>query len=124
MPGRDISPLLADPDAAWPHPCLYEHTGHHYGSDVTHVLKEGGKEAVHNNVPWYVVLREGRYKLIRYLQAGTTDELYDLQADPEELTNLFGQPEHAKRVADLRNKLAAELRRTGADFIDVIQPRD
>ena len=119
MPGRDISPLLADPDAAWPHATLYEHMGHHYGSDVTQVLKEGGKEAVHNNVPWYVVLREGRYKLIRYLQPGIADELYDLKADPEELTNLFGQPEHAKRVADLRNKLNAELRRSGADFVDL-----
>jgi arylsulfatase A-like enzyme len=121
MPGRDISPLLADPEnAAWPHPCLYEHTGHHYGSDVTHVLKAGGKEAVHNNVPWYVVLREGRYKYIRYLQPGHIDELYDLKADPEELTNLSGTPEHAKRIADLRSKLTSELKRTGADFIDLI----
>jgi len=28
--------------------------------------------------------------------------------------------QHAKRVADLRNKLTAELRRTGADFIDLL----
>ncbi|HEX5106190.1 MAG TPA: sulfatase/phosphatase domain-containing protein, partial [Pirellulaceae bacterium] len=121
MHGRDISPLLSDPEkAAWPHLCFYEHMGHHYGSDVTKELKAGGKEANHSNVPWYVVVRDGRYKYIRYLQAGNMDELYDLKSDPEELTNLAGSAEHAKRVADLGNKLTAELRRTGADFIDLI----
>jgi arylsulfatase A-like enzyme len=27
MQGRDLSPLLQDPDADWPWPTLYEHTG-------------------------------------------------------------------------------------------------
>lgn len=123
MHGRDISPLLADPEnAAWPYPCFYEHTGQRYGSDVTTELQAGGKEAAHNNVPWYVAVRAGHYKYIRYLQPGNIDELYDLKSDPEELTNLAGKPEHAKRIADLRNKLTAELKRTGADFIDLIPP--
>jgi arylsulfatase A-like enzyme len=121
MHGRNLSPLLTDPELAdWPHACLYEHTGQKYGSDVTDVLKAGGKEAVHNNVPWYTALRHGRFKYIRYLQPGNIDELYDLETDPEELTNLAGTPEHARHVADLRAKLTAELRRTGADFIDLL----
>ena len=33
-------------------------------------------------------------------------ELYNLKNDPLELNNLFGVPEHAKRVADLRRLLA------------------
>src|SRR5439155_27103 len=32
--GRDLTPLLKDPSAAWPHPVLYEHTGHDFGADV------------------------------------------------------------------------------------------
>ena len=120
MHGRDISPLLSDPDTLWPHPCIYEHTGHHYGSDVTQVLKDGGKDSVHNNVPWYAAIRTDHYKYIRYLQPGHTEELYDLQADPEELTNLVGRDDQTKIVANLRSKLDTELRRTGADFVDLL----
>ena len=32
--GRDLTPLLKDPAAAWPHPCLYEFTGENYGSSA------------------------------------------------------------------------------------------
>jgi arylsulfatase A-like enzyme len=45
MHGRDLTPLLHDPAAAWPYPCLYEHTGEHYGSDVTKILRENPKKA-------------------------------------------------------------------------------
>ncbi|WP_158301817.1 sulfatase-like hydrolase/transferase [Paenibacillus mesophilus] len=34
-----------------------------------------------------------------------TDELYDLQADPAELTNRIGDPDHAGLVAELRRRL-------------------
>ncbi|TXT19383.1 MAG: sulfatase, partial [Planctomycetota bacterium] len=41
MHGRDISPLLSDPEhAEWNHATLYEHVGHEYGSDVTKVLRD------------------------------------------------------------------------------------
>jgi arylsulfatase A-like enzyme len=121
MHGGDISPLLADPEnAPGTNACLYEHMGQKYGGDVTKVLKAGGKEAVHNNVPFYVAIRNGRYKYIRYLQPGNIDELYNLETDPEELTNLSGTAENAKIVADCRAKLQAELERTGADFINLL----
>ena len=122
MHGRDLTPMLADPEATWSQPLLYEHTGHHYGSDVAKVLREEPEHAVHNNVPWYVVLRQGKYKYIRYLKAGEIEELYDLGADPEELTNLAGRPEMAKHLADLRQALVAELRRTEASFADALPP--
>jgi len=118
MHGRDLTPILRNPEADWSYPLLYEHTGHHYGSDVTKVLKEDPTHAVHNNVPWYVALRQGKYKYIRYLTAGEIEELYDLAADPEELTNLAGRPESAKLLAELRTAAIAELRRTEAGFVD------
>ena len=118
MHGRDLTPILREPEKAWDFPLLYEHTGHYYGSDVAKVLKEDATLAVHNNVPWYVALRQGKYKYIRYLTPGEIEELYDLAADPEELTNLAQQPERAKLLGELRTALVAELRRTEAGFAD------
>jgi arylsulfatase A-like enzyme len=117
MHGRDLTPILREPEKAWDFPLLYEHTGHYYGSEVAKVLKEDPSHAVHNNVPWYVALRQGKYKYIRYLTPGEIDELYDLAADPEELTNLAQQPERAKQLAELRAALVAELRRTEASAV-------
>jgi len=112
--GRDLTPLLKDPSTAWPHACLYEHTGHDYGDSVDKVLKENPKEAIYQKVPWYTAVVQDRWKYIRYLQPGVPEELYDLAADPEELTNLFGQAKHAERLGRLREALAAELKRTAA----------
>ncbi len=116
MHGRDLTPILREPAKAWDFPLLYEHTGHYYGSDVAKVLKDDPAHAVHNNVPWYVVLRQKQYKYIRYLTPGEIEELYDLATDPEELTNLAQQPERAKLLGELRAALAAELKRTEAGF--------
>jgi arylsulfatase A-like enzyme len=123
MHGHDISPLLADPEGArWPHPLLYEHMGHSYGSDTAQVLREDPAHAVHSNVPWYVALRQGNYKYVRYLTAGEPEELYNLEADPEELTNLVGRQIEAKRLVAMRQATIEELRRTEAPFVDILPP--
>jgi arylsulfatase A-like enzyme len=112
--GRDLTPLLKNPAADWPHPCLYEHTGHHFGDDVARVLKENSREAIYQKVPWYTAVVHDGWKYIRYLQPGVHDELYDLRSDPEELKNLIKEPKQAERLARLRKALAAELKRTAA----------
>lgn len=112
--GRDLSGLLKNPDAEWQHPCLYEHTGHDFGSDVGKVLRENPKEAIYQKVPWYAAVVHEKWKLIRYLQPGVPEELYDLTADPEELKNLATEPMHATRLAKMRSVLMSELHRTGA----------
>jgi arylsulfatase A-like enzyme len=114
LPGRDITPLFKNPSAAWPHPCLYEHTGHHYGDDVATVLVENPKEAIYQKVPWFTAVVHGGWKYIRYLQPGVPEELYNLAADPEELTNLAAKPDHATRLGQLRDALASELKRSRA----------
>ena len=116
MHGRNLSPLLADPSRSnWSHPLLYEHTGQDFGSDVTKVIRENGT-AEHSNVPWYTAVRHGSHKYIRYLKPGEIEELYDLETDPDELTNLARNPEHGAKLDALRLTLVNELKRTDADF--------
>ena len=54
---------------------------------------------------------DGRWKLIRYPQVDRT-QLFDLQNDPHEATNLAGKPEHAARIAELTAALAQEMLRS------------
>lgn len=115
MHGRDISPLFRNPDMNWPHPAFLVATGHHYGSDTNPIPH--GKEAFHADVPWYVMLRDKRYKYVRPL-VPDLEELYDLQTDPEELTNLAIKAEHQARLKRMRAAAIAELRRTKAKFVD------
>jgi choline-sulfatase len=53
------------------------------------------------------MIRDGRFKLI--VCRGDPDLLYDLEADPLELSNLAAVPEYASRVDALRGELAARL---------------
>jgi choline-sulfatase len=43
---------------------------------------------------------------------GRTIQLYDLEADPEEMKNLAHHPDHARLVAEFTTKLAEHLKRT------------
>jgi arylsulfatase A-like enzyme len=61
-------------------------------------------------IPWlvamsYKAVRTERYKYIDWTQHPGCDELYDLAADPYELTNLATAPEHAGLRAELRAQL-------------------
>jgi arylsulfatase A-like enzyme len=114
MHGRDLTPLLKDPTVVWPHPCLYEHTGEHFGEDVAKILTERPKDALYQKVPWYSAVVVDGWKYIHYLQPGVHDELYDLNTDPDEMRSLAGEPKHAERLNQLRKALAAELKRTSA----------
>ncbi len=55
-------------------------------------------------------IRDDRWKLIRYPLVDKT-QLFDLQADPHELTNLAEKPEHAAKVAQLTASLEKEMAR-------------
>lgn len=50
--------------------------------------------------------REEKWALLDY---GKTGELYDMEKDPKQYTNLFNHPEYAKVLAELKAKLAAKL---------------
>lgn len=119
MHGHDLTPLLRDPDADWDHPALTVFTARSYGDDTDRLPPDPDVDNI-AGVPWYVMLRHGRYKYIRYLVEGQIEEVYDLQEDPEELDNLAGQPAMQATLSDLRDRLLSELRRTDAGFVDAI----
>ncbi len=75
--GPSLVPLLADPAADWPHVA------------VTHLGQPGS-----------FGLSTERWRYIHY--ANGDEELYDIEADPYEWTNLATLEEHASRLTDLR----------------------
>lgn len=118
--GRDIRSLMEDPTGqGWKQPMLMTHTGRNYGSD-TDVIPTDDVLTNTSDVPWYALLRDGKYKYIRTFVEGEMEELYDLEQDPEELVNLALHADHADRLASLRRKAMDELRRTDAGFTDAL----
>lgn len=118
--GRDIRPLLKEPETrTWNSPTLMTSTSRNYGAETNSIPTDESLTSS-SGVPWYVLLRDGQYKYIRYMVEGETEELYDLIADPEELNNLALNPQQSQRLVELREKAKAELRRTDAKFVDVL----
>jgi arylsulfatase A-like enzyme len=89
--GRSLLPILDGTPADWRKSFLIEYT-----TDIVfpRTLKMG-----------YDAVRTARYKFIRYRELEGMNELYDLQEDPYELSNLIGEP----AVAGLRRRMESEL---------------
>jgi N-acetylglucosamine-6-sulfatase len=98
--GRSLVPLFAGKRAGWRHSFLAE-----YWSE--------------NAMPWlvgmtYKCVRTDRYKYIRWVNRsrdGELDELYDLDRDPYEITNVVRRPAYRA----VREKLRRELRRLAVE---------
>ena len=120
MHGRSLAPLLANPRTDWSYPTLLTNTGRRYGSDTNTIPQ--GEEAYKGQIPWYVMLRVSRYKYVRPLIPDDLEELYDLEADPDELDNLAQKPQHRELLGTMRKAAIEELRRTGAGFVDNMPP--
>ena len=97
--GESLLPLAVDDGAAGRESLLVESYGHGFGTI------ELGRALI-----------KGRYKLIVY--QNHEGELYDLEADPYELVNLYASPQHRdSRSEILGAELQAWLEKTGdSDF--------
>ncbi len=121
--GRDLTPLLLDAKAPWPHPCLYEHMGNQYGAEATQTILTGAAQKNYQGVPLYTAVVRDGFKLIAYLDRVSGEELYHLESDPEELKNLIHDPAHRECAGRLRAALRAELQRTEAGFVSYLEER-
>lgn len=122
MHGRSLVPLLKKPTENWQRPLLTTFTARQYGSDTNTIPSDLAVLRRVAAVPWYASLHDGRYKYIRTLEANEIEELYDLDKDPEELTNLAQLGKHRQRLTRMRAQTVAELKRTGAGFADKLPP--
>ncbi len=55
-------------------------------------------------------IRTERWVLVRFYGPGNFWELYDLDNDPEELTNLYGQPDYRAKSEELKGQLKELIR--------------
>ena len=123
MHGHDLSPLFEAGDTKWNHSAMLVHTAKVYGSATDLVPAKDDPALYHGpGIPWYVMLAQGRYKYIRNLIAGETEELYDLDADPEEIDNLAHQQVHDSLLEKMRAQTIAELKRTDAGLVEHLPP--
>ena len=91
--GRSLVPVLKREAREWRRSFLIEY----FSDTVFPRIRTMGYSAV----------RTTRHKYIQFRELKGMDELYDLEADPYELTNLIAKPE----AADLRQQMRAELQR-------------
>ncbi len=89
MQGRSLVPLLqGEQPADWRNAIYY----HYYEYPSVHMVAR------------HYGIRTERYKLIRFYQFNEW-EFYDLEKDPDELTNQYENPEYAERIAQLKKDL-------------------
>lgn len=67
--------------------------------------------------PTTYAVRGERFKLIQYYGIWDMDELYDLQNDPQEATNLIAHSEYQQEVQQMRDQLHQLMEQTGADAV-------
>lgn len=119
MHGEDLTPLFESGTTQRQSPAMLVHTGKIYGSDTNKIPTKDDPRLYHGpGVPWYVMLAEGKFKYIRNLIEGETEELYNLDKDPHELHNLATKKFHQRRLQKMRQSTVNELHRTDAGMAD------
>ncbi|MFL6452310.1 MAG: sulfatase [Bryobacteraceae bacterium] len=106
--GRSMLPLLSGKgDPEWRNELLYEYYW----------------ERNFPQTPTMHALRTDRYKYIHYYGIWDIDELYDLQEDPLETTNLISNPERQTTMKELNTRLFDLMEANGAMKIPLFRDR-
>ncbi len=136
LDGRDLTELFLHPETQeWDdEPMVLIYTGTLYGGEPE-LIEE--LEKANQTGDWssfiahsrtgiraWMMIRQGKYKYIRYMYKDYIDELYDMSADPEELHNLAVRPEYHDIKMEMRAVQMKELKKAGADFLHLLpEPR-
>ena len=107
MNGRSFLPLVKGDPTEWRDYLLYEYYW----------------ERNYPQTPTMHALRGDRFKYIRYHGIWDVDELYDLEKDPEETTNLINDPEFADTVTTLNQRLFEILEETTGKSMPLLNDR-
>jgi N-acetylglucosamine-6-sulfatase len=73
--------------------------------------------------PTHFSLRGDQYKYTTYYGVWDTDELFDIQADPQEQNNLIHDPKFAKQKTEMQNRLYSMMDELGGLQIPLNPPR-
>ena len=97
MEGGNIVPLARGETVSWRRELLYEYYW----------------ERNYPMTPTVFSLRDERYKFIHYYGVWDLDELFDLNADPDEMNNLAYAPQFSSIAKDMSGRMFDLLTRTG-----------
>ena len=89
MQGLSLKPLFTNDTSDWRNALYY----HYYEYPGIHMVKR------------HYGIRTEQYKLIRFYYDIEAWEMYDLKNDPNELNNLYGNPEYLEIQTELHKKL-------------------
>jgi len=131
LDGRDLTELFLHPETqSWnDKPMLQAYIGSIYGGEKelmeelekAHQTGDWSKFNTHKTgIKAWLMVRNRKYKYIRYIYEDYLDELYDLEADPEELFNLAVRNEYHEVKMEMRRSLDNELEKTGAAFLPLL----
>jgi N-acetylglucosamine-6-sulfatase len=107
MDGKSFLPLLKGENVAWRNYLLYEYYW----------------ERNFPQTPTMHALRGDRYKYIHYHGIWDSDELYDLQNDPLETTNLIRSADHQAIVKEMNKQLFDMLAETQGLYLPLYPDR-
>ena len=108
MQGKSLVPLLKGEGGNKPfRDAIYYH---YYEYPSVHMVPR------HNGV------RTARYKLINFYEFGDK-ELYDLEKDPDELTNVYGNADYAKIQEEMDLKLIEVVEKYNDDSVGPEKPQ-
>jgi arylsulfatase A-like enzyme len=132
MPGRDITPLIENPDSQpvlkdWAEvPTMMTYVGNRYEPmEIAARLRNQDWRGLEyeSDTPYYFMILVENYKYTRYASPYRIEELYDLENDPEELDNLALKVQFQSKLREMRAACIQSLKDNGgAVFADLLPP--
>jgi hypothetical protein len=132
MPGRDITPLVMNPDSEpvlkqWskvPTMMTYVHNRYEPMEMAKRLKNKDWKACMYSkDTPWYFMILVENYKYTRYAHPDRIEELYDLDRDPEELDNLAVKEEFEDKLLEMRAACIQSIKDNGGSvFADYLPP--